>query len=223
MRRSLKRQRGFWGAVISAAGSLAGSAMASGSSAKSVRDQMTFQYNMATTAHQREVADLRAAGLNPILSGTGGPGGATPAGASMTMPDVITPAINTGLAAERNRADVDNIEAETKRKTAETRTLENQWFLQNADIYLKNAQSNTEFRRQQQLEQETHTERENTQQVRHLAEIARNSAIGARTEGEIDESRYGQGLRYIRRALDAAGGAASAYRNLRSGGQGLKR
>lgn len=63
-------------------------------SAQQAQKQMDFQLMMSNTAHQREVEDLKAAGLNPVLS-SGGPGASTTSGA-MGQTDTS----NTNLIAE---------------------------------------------------------------------------------------------------------------------------
>lgn len=71
------------------------------------REQMTFQKMMSDTAHQREVTDLKAAGLNPVLSANAG--ASTPSGA-MSVPQNPAPdysqVIHTAIASQRAKAEL---------------------------------------------------------------------------------------------------------------------
>lgn len=49
---------------------------------KEAQKNRDWQERMSNSAHQREVRDLLAAGLNPVLSALGGSGASTPSGAS---------------------------------------------------------------------------------------------------------------------------------------------
>lgn len=76
------------GAAVGAAASLYGSKTSAKASLAAARENRAFQERLSRTAHQREVLDLKKAGLNPILSASKGGGGAsTPSGSMPTIPD----------------------------------------------------------------------------------------------------------------------------------------
>lgn len=174
-----------WAAAIAGAASLGGTLLTNTANAKQAKAQMAFQERMSSTAHQREVADLRKAGLNPILSATGGAGSATPGGAMARM-ESPGEAVSSALAAKLQQSQIDNIKADTELKGTQRSYTSQLWNTSRAEEARINA---------------------DTQLLRHREP-------GARTEAQIDATRYGQGLRYLQRAMPGLGLGSSALRNL---------
>lgn len=78
---------GVVGGLIGGGSSAIGQAMQYKFARQEAKRNRRFQRRMSNTAHRREVRDLIAAGLNPILSAGGGSGASTPSGAVASVPD----------------------------------------------------------------------------------------------------------------------------------------
>lgn len=100
------------GSLLSGAMSAYGASSANAANRDLARQQMAFQQRNSNTSYQRVMADMQAAGLNPMLAYSQG-GASTPSGASATMTDAVTPGISSSNASKRLRADIENIAAQT--------------------------------------------------------------------------------------------------------------
>lgn len=130
-----------WVPIAAAVGSAVIGGVASAQAQKSAnkankdlsREQMAWQEKMSNTAHQREVEDLRKAGLNPILS-AGGQGAST---GSAQMPEIkaanelqgVENAISSALETRRLKKEVEATDSQIKLNQSAENTQKTQQAL----------------------------------------------------------------------------------------------
>lgn len=152
---------GLGGGLLSGAASAYAADRSGKDAAAATAAQIAWERERATHAHQWEVQDLKAAGLNPTLSAGGS--GATTGGISAPMPDrsgyagagaAFIDAINTAYSAAKLNADIgktgaetNNITQDTKNKLAQQELIQKQAINEALRSGLISAQTaNTEFK-----------------------------------------------------------------------------
>lgn len=108
-----------WGAVIGAAAGVGGGLLGNYLNSREMKKQRQWMEKMSNSAHQREVQDLRNAGLNPILSATGGNGASTPQGQLIPMEDPVEKGINSALAVRGQESEIALRDAQTRQSNTQ--------------------------------------------------------------------------------------------------------
>lgn len=194
------RPVGFIGEVLGAVGGSIVSGLFDKSSAE---DQMEFQEEMSSTAHQREVEDLRAAGLNPILSAKYG-GASTPGGASWSMPD-LGASVSSGFAAAKTKEETKNAQEQRQviKNTADQLAEKNFETQANTAVLREEFNKKRDERKQIQA---------NTENIRKQNAIMDSAVEAARIESEIDKTAYGKAMRYLNRLNPFANSAKGSFK-----------
>lgn len=183
--------------------------------AKQAQKQMDFQERMSDTQWQRGVADMKAAGINPMLSFSQG-GASSPVGAMTgSGPNIAQSGVSTAMDVARGRKELALLEEQKKtQKAVSDKTF---WEGQKAAAEMSlpdaiqdgkgSALPRTYFGllRQAQMDQMAAY----AASARASAAIDQQEARIRQRDAEQETSRFGRGLNWVRRFRESVFGGSN--------------
>lgn len=179
------------GAAISGGLSFLGAQRANRANESAVRAQMDFQRESYQNRYQWQMADMRAAGLNPILAYQQGAGPALQGSTYTAINELAGPAaaVNSAFANARTSQEISNLQTQNELIRAQTgNTL--------TDTYLKNTQAFLNSALTEQARSAANLSQAQREKIREEIKIVTERLAVAKTEAEYAQIEQELALDY---------------------------